>query len=228
MELELVIFDCDGVLVDSEPIAARVLADAVSEVGWKLSPADVDTLFRGKSLRDCIIAIEKHLGAPLPAEFLPALERRTREEFSLALTAVPGVDAAIDRIVKAGLRVCVASSGSHDKMRFTLGHTHLLRWFDGVLFSASEVDHGKPAPDLFLHAARSMHVDPARAVVIEDSLPGVTGARAAGMRVLGFASGAPHAAETLHASHAGEDLAAQGAEVFHDMQKLPELLGISG
>lgn len=217
MELELVIFDCDGVLVDSEPIAARVLADAVTGVGWQLSPHDVDVLFRGKSLRDCLLAIEAQLGAPLSHDFLPALEHRTREEFSLALTAVPGVNAAIERIVQAGVRVCVASSGSHDKMRFTLGHTGLLRWFDGVLFSASEVAHGKPAPDLFLHAARSMRVEPARAVVIEDSLPGVIGARAAGIRVLGYSADTP-----------GEDLAARGAEVFHDMLALPELLGIHG
>jgi len=178
------IFDCDGVLVDSEPPANRVLARAISELGWPMTAEEATQRFKGLSLADCVRIVEERLGAPVPEDFLPQLNERTYEAFRRELRPVPGVE----RVV-AALRVphCVASSGSHEKMRLTLGLTGLLRYFDDHLFSATEVNRGKPAPDLFLHAARRMGTEPGACVVVEDSLPGVQGAVAAGMRVFGFA-----------------------------------------
>jgi HAD superfamily hydrolase (TIGR01509 family) len=214
--LELLIFDCDGVLVDSEPIAARSLAAAAREEGLALSADDCLARFTGLSL-DCVLAaLAADLGRPLAADFRTRLEARDRAAFAAELRAVPDVAAVIARLP---FRRCVASSGSPEKIRYTLGLTGLLPLFEPHLFSAREVAAGKPAPDLFLHAAARMGVDPARCLVIEDAEPGVRAARAAGMRVFGFAGG----------SHRRDDaaarLAAAGAErVFFRMEDLPRLL----
>lgn len=208
---DLVIFDCDGVLVDSEPPANRVLARAIRELGWEMTVDEVTRRFKGLSLADCVRIVEERLGAPVPADFLSRLNERTYAAFREELRAVPGVE----RVV-ASLRVprCVASSGSHEKMRLTLGLTGLLPYFDDHLFSATEVARGKPAPDLFLHAARAMGAPPNACVVVEDSLPGVQGAVAAGMRVLGFAR-----------EEEPSRLEAAGAVAFRDMNELLPLIG---
>jgi HAD superfamily hydrolase (TIGR01509 family) len=209
--VELVIFDCDGVLIDSERLAVKVDVQVLGELGWPLTEAEVIERFVGRSDRDARAEIEAHIGHKLPDGFDKAVEHRYREVFANALTPVEGVVEALDRIA---LPTCVASSGTHDHMRYTLGLTGLYERFAGRIFSAEDVVNGKPAPDLFLHAAEQMGAEPAACVVIEDSRHGVQAARAACMRVLAFAGGLS-AAEALE----GPDTV-----VFDDMRDLPNLL----
>jgi len=213
--LELVIFDCDGVLVDSERLAVRIDVEVLGKLGWVLTEAEVVERFVGRSDAAVAREIEAHLGRTLPGDWLSEFEHLYREAFAAELRPVPGVVEALDRIT---LPTCVASSGSHDKMRYTLGLTGLYARFAGRIFSATEVAHGKPAPDLFLHAAARMGVEPAACAVVEDSRFGVQAARAAGMRVLGYAGGLTPA----------ERLAGPGTVVFRDMRELPELLARGG
>jgi HAD superfamily hydrolase (TIGR01509 family) len=210
MPLELVIFDCDGVLVDSEPIANRVLYEALIELGLEVDAAETERATRGLSMASVLTWAEAKLGRPLPKGFLEAVQSRTFAAFRAGLEPVPGVAAALERI---SVPVCVASSGEAEKVRLTLGLTGLLPRFEGRIFSATEVARGKPHPDLFLHAARAMGAEPAACAVVEDSRPGVEAGRAAGMTVLGYADG----------RDAGP-LAAAGARVFADMAELPDLL----
>jgi HAD superfamily hydrolase (TIGR01509 family) len=205
----LVIFDCDGVLVDSERLAVRTEAEILATLGWPLSEADIVDRFVGRSAQHMHAEIERQLGRRV--DWVAEFEARYREVFSRELVPVQGIVEAIDRI---DLPTCVASSGSHDRMRFTLGLTGLLDRFDGRLFSADDVAHGKPAPDVFLHAAAAMGVTPARCAVVEGSVSGVTAGLAAGMRVLAFAGGVT----------AASSLALDGAVVFSDMAVLPELI----
>lgn len=207
---ELVIFDCDGVLVDSEPLANQVLAEAIRELGLPGAVDDVTRRFKGRSLADCVRLIEGDLGGPIPDDFLVRLQARTYAVFEAELRPVPGVADVLETLQVPS---CVASSGSHEKMRLIFGLTGLLEHFRERLFSATEVARGKPAPDLFLHAARSLGVDPGACAVVEDSLPGVQGAVAAGMRVFGFAR-----------EESPEELAAAGAVTFTSMAELPALL----
>jgi HAD superfamily hydrolase (TIGR01509 family) len=207
---ELVIFDCDGVLVDSEPVANRVFAEELRALGLKIDYDEVCRIFVGLSMARCVEIVEERLGRPVPGGFVERLQTRTYEAFRAGLRPVEGVMAALERI---DLPVCVASSGEHEKMRLTLGLTGLLGRFEGRLFSATEVERGKPHPDLFLHAARSLGARPCRCIVVEDSAPGVLAARAAGMTVLGYAG-----------ADRGKRLIAAGARVFDDMEKLPGLL----
>jgi HAD superfamily hydrolase (TIGR01509 family) len=210
--VELVIFDCDGVLVDSERVAVKVDVQVFAALGLTLTEEEVIARFVGRSDEYIVSQIEAELGRPLAAdweeEFLPLY----REAFAAELRPVDGVVEALDQIAIA---TCVASSGSHEKMRYTLGLTGLYERFSGRIFSVSEVEHGKPAPDLFLHAARQMGADPRHCVVVEDSHWGVEAARAAGMRAFGYAGGLTRA----------ERLEGPGTIVFADMRELPELLG---
>jgi len=209
----LVIFDCDGVLVDSEPLANASFARALAREGIDWSVEETMRRLMGRSMKSCLEIIEGVLARELPATFLEDLQAETYQAFSDApLQAVPGVAEAVQALQATGVKTCVASSGAHEKMRFTLGLTGLWPLFEGRVFSASEVLRGKPFPDLFLHAASCMGVAPADCVVVEDAVPGVQAARAAGMRSLAYA-GAPHA-------HRAE-LAAAGAEIFDDMSLLP-------
>jgi HAD superfamily hydrolase (TIGR01509 family) len=209
--IELVIFDCDGVLVDSERLAVRVDVRVLAELGWPLTEREIIERFVGRSDAFMKAEIEAHLGRPLAPDWEDAFQHLYREAFAAELTPVPGVVEALDRIT---LPTCVASSGTHDKMRYTLGLTGLYDRFAGHIFSVSEVAHGKPAPDLFLHAARQMGVEPAACVVVEDSRHGVAAARAAGMLALGYAGGLTSA----------EHLRGPGTVVFSDMRDLPSLL----
>jgi HAD superfamily hydrolase (TIGR01509 family) len=214
----LVIFDCDGVLVDSEPIAARVLADTLSEIGEPTTAAECIGRFTGISLSAVLRRIEIQRRRPLPPDFAERLRSRDAQAFRAHLTAIEGVDDVVRRLPVAK---CVASSGSLEKMRLTLSITGLLHLFEPHLFSAAMVASGKPAPDLFLLAAARMGFLPAACTVVEDSTAGIAAARAAGMRVLGFAGG----------GHAGSGYAAMlqaaGADaVFHRMEALPSLLGL--
>lgn len=208
----LVIFDCDGVLVDSERIGLRMDAFVLSELGWPMDEAEVVKRFVGLSSESIRQEIEAHLGRRLPDDWEADYGHLYREAFETELVPVDGILEALDRIT---LPTCVASSGGHDKMRHTLGLTGLYERFRGRIFSVTEVKNGKPAPDLFLHAASRMGVDPTACAVVEDSRFGVEAARAAGMSVFGYAGGV-----TPEQSLKGPETV-----VFHDMRKLPELLG---
>ncbi len=213
--LELVIFDCDGVLVDSERLAVRIDVQVLAKLGWVVTEADVIARFVGLSDKSIKAEIEAHLGRLLPDDWEQEFESLYRAAFAAELKPVPGVIEALDQIA---LPTCVASSGSHDKMRFTLGLTGLYERFAGRIFSAFEVARGKPAPDLFLYAAERMGAEPAACAVVEDSRYGIEAARAAGMRAFGFAGGLTPAAR----------LKAPGSVVFRDMRELPGLLAGSG
>ncbi|PKV83592.1 HAD family phosphatase [Streptomyces sp. TLI_146] len=209
--IELVIFDCDGVLVDSERIAVRVQVALGAELGWPLTEDEVIDRFIGRSNASIGEQITARLGAETALVWRERFEVLHREAVDAGLLPVDGLPEALDAIT---LPTCVASSGSHDKMRHTLGRTGLYERFEGRIHSATEVARGKPAPDLFLYAARRMGVDPAACVVVEDSRPGVEAARAAGMRAFGYAGGLTPA----------ERLEGPDTVVFHDMRKLPYLL----
>jgi HAD superfamily hydrolase (TIGR01509 family) len=208
---ELVIFDCDGVLVDSERLAVRVESEYLTELGWPLGQAEIVERFLGRADRYMDEAIQAQLGDRLPADWREQFSRRYREAYAAELVPVDGVLEALDRIT---IPTCVASSGSHDKLRFTLGHTGLYQRFEGRIFSGHEVAAGKPAPDLFLHAAARMGAEPARCAVVEDSRFGVQAARAAGMRAFGYTGGLTPPGL----------LEVEGAVVFQDMRDLPHLL----
>ncbi|MER5947969.1 HAD family hydrolase [Streptomyces sp. NPDC001904] len=209
---ELVMFDCDGVLVDSERLAVAVQVALGGELGRPLTAQDVVARFIGRSHADIRAQVAARLGEERAALWSKRFEELHREAVDSGLVAVDGIREALDGIT---LPTCVASSGSHDKMRHTLGRTGLYDHFAGRIFSASEVGRGKPAPDLFLHAARRMGVDPAACAVIEDSGPGVRAARSAGMRSFGYAGGLTPAGQ----------LEGVDTVVFHDMRELPALLG---
>jgi len=216
-DIELVIFDCDGVLVDSERIAVRLEVQLLSELGWELTEADIVERFVGISDAAMRLAIEDQLGRPLPADWDAQVTPRYRAALEADLQPVEGVTEAYDAIHAAGIATCVASSGAHDKIRFTLGRTGLYERFDGRIYSATEVVRGKPEPDLFLYAAARMGVSPARCAVVEDSQPGVMAASAAGMLPLAYAGGVTPRAR----------LAAPGVTVFDHMADLPGLLGVA-
>jgi HAD superfamily hydrolase (TIGR01509 family) len=208
---DLVILDCDGVLVDSERIAVRLDVEILGELGWALTEAEVIERFVGISEADMLRQIEEHLGRRLPAAWDEKFHPRYRAAFEAELAPVEGVVEALDAIAAP---TCVASSGTHERIRFSLGLTGMLERFDGRIFSATDVERGKPAPDLFLHAARTLGADPSRCAVIEDSPFGVAAARAAGMRAFGYVGGLTSA----------ERLEGHGTVVFDDMRDLPGLL----
>lgn len=207
---EAVIFDCDGVLVDTELISNTVLAELLTHAGLPTTFEECLRDYRGRSMQSVMeLAVRRH-GRPLPEDLPERYYDDMKAAFARDGRAVDGVVEALDRI---DLPSCVASSGPHHKMAVTLRHTGLWDRFEGKIFSATEVRRGKPAPDLFLHAARQMGFDPATTAVVEDSIPGVEAARAAGMRALAFARDTDRDA-----------LAAAGGEPFEDMAELPGLL----
>jgi len=211
-----VIFDCDGVLVDSEAISNRVLAGLLTEIGLPMTPEESVEAFMGRSWKTVVAYADERGG--LPEGFRRRYLDAMFAAFETELRPVPGVVAALDAIT---LPNCVASSASHEKMRYTLGHTGLRARFtqptssagtgEMRIFSADEVEHGKPAPDLFLHAAASMGWEPGECAVVEDSPAGVEAGLRAGMTVFGYAGSTP--ASRL-----------DGARVFTDMAELPGLL----
>lgn len=207
----LVIFDCDGVLVDSERITNRVFADMLNEIGLPVTIEDMFEQFVGKSMGQCLELMTSLLGAQPPEDFVDNFKRRTTSALLAQLAAVPGIESALDQI---RLPYCVASSGDHDKMRTTLGITQLLPRFDGRLYSVTEVARAKPHPDVFLYAAEKQAVAPSACVVIEDTPTGVKAGVAAGMTVYGYAALTP-ASRLLEA----------GAHLtFTDMACLPSLI----
>jgi HAD superfamily hydrolase (TIGR01509 family) len=210
MEVRLIIFDCDGVLVDSEPIALGTWQKMLGEIGLHLSFEETIRRFQARPMKVCVEIVEHLLGKKVPHGFVEQFHARTFETFQNELQPVEGIFHALDGI---SIPICVASSGGHDKMRLTLGKTGLYSHFEGRIFSTVEVARGKPFPDLFLYAAEKMGVSPRDCVVVEDSLPGVEAGVAAGMTVFGYAKLANH-----------NEMRACGAHVFDDMRCLPEML----
>ena len=221
---DLVIFDCDGVLVDSERLSHGVLVAMLGELGLVLTFDEAVGHFIGSSMPQCVASLTRLLGRTPPADFLPQFGQRTRAVFTEALQPVAGVAELLAALRHAGINFCVASNGNRAKMDFTLGHTGLLPLLAGRLHCADDVARPKPAPDLYLHAARQAGgaaaacrgVAPARCVVIEDTPTGISAARAAGMQAFGYAAMTP--ASRLHAAGAHR--------VFDRMAELPAWLGL--
>lgn len=211
----LLIFDCDGVLVDSERISHEVLAAMLAERGLALSLDETVARFIGASTARCAEQLDELLGAGAAVQFMPEFGRRCRAAFSAGLLPVAGVAALLAALP---MPFCVASNGNHAKMNFTLAHTGLLPLLSGRIYSADDVARPKPAPDLFLHAARCQGVAAADCVVVEDTPTGIAAARAAGMRAFGYAAMTP--APMLRAAGAHQ--------LFTRMADLPELLSRHG
>lgn len=186
---DLVIFDCDGVLVDSERITNEVFCAMLNELGLSVTLEDMFERFVGRSMPQCVALItEMRGGEPAPAEFFRALRERAGKALRERVTPVTGIGAVLDALT---IPYCVASSGEHEKIRLTLGVTGLLPRFEKRIFSVVDVEHPKPAPDVFLHAARTLGADPQRCAVVEDTPTGIRAAVAAGMYAIGFAAHTP-------------------------------------
>ncbi len=212
----LVIFDCDGVLVDTEATSNRVMAAAISEAGLSMTTEEVTAQFEGMRLDDIAAAVEDRLGTELPAGWVATFEERRAAEFRKGVRPVPGIDEAIAKIHSSGIPTCVASQASLEKMQLTLTLSNLIHHFpQHTLFSSRMVEHGKPHPELFLLAAASMGCGPAACIVVEDGVLGARAGRLAGMTVLGYA---PYSD--------GARLAHEGAQTFRSMTELPGLLGV--
>jgi HAD superfamily hydrolase (TIGR01509 family) len=212
----LIIFDCDGVLVDSEVISCRAHAETLTRHGYPITADEVLNRFLGVSDREARLMIENEIGRKLPNDFESQVKQATLQFYADDLRAISYVSEAIAAI---GLPKCVASSGTPEKIRHGLTCAGLYDQLAPHIFSAAEVKRGKPAPDLFLFAAEQMQAAPAQCLVIEDSIPGVAGAVAAGMTVLGFHGGShcpPGHADTLRAAGA--------IMTFEDMRQLPDLI----
>ncbi|WP_407157230.1 HAD family hydrolase [Bradyrhizobium sp. STM 3557] len=220
MAFDLIIFDCDGVLVDSEVISCQAHADVLSASGYPITAAQVFDRFLGRSAKQARLEVEAELGRSLPDDFTERLRERLFSAFEADLQAVIGITQALDAI---DLPVCVASSGSHERMRVSLGATRLYDRFAPNIFSSSQVANGKPAPDLFLFAAAQMKAAPSACIVVEDSVAGITGAAAAGMTVLGF-----HGGSHCGPDHAATLQAAGATATFGDMRHLPALIAQFG
>ena len=202
--MPLLIFDCDGVLVDSETIACTVLAELLAAHGYPATVAEVMREFGGRRLADVMRRAEEMVGRPIPAEAAEAAGRELFARFRRELMPVAGAREAIRALP---YRRCVASSSAPERLRLSLDVTGLAPLFGDNVFSASTVANGKPAPDLFLFAAAKMGDDAAQAIVIEDSARGIAAARAAGMTAIGFAGGGHATAELA------DELTAAGADV---------------
>ena len=219
--IDLVVFDCDGVLVDSEVLACRAVVDTLLAFGHAVPVESIAERFTGVSNKDMYAALAEDIGGPLPEEFDSAMKRCALDLFERELVAIAGLAMVLPRLAVAK---CVASSSLPDDIVWKLRRTNLLRWFPtSAIFSTALVPRGKPAPDIFLHAAEKMGTSPARSIAIEDSAPGVAAAKAAGMTTFGFTGGShcrPRHEARLKA--AGADL------VFADMRELPGLIAARG
>lgn len=209
---DLVIFDCDGVLVDSERITNQVFCTMLNEIGLAVTLDDMFERFVGHSMQQCVALITQMRGAPPPDSFVPQLRIRAAEALREHIRPIPGVAETLKGLT---IPYCVASSGEHEKMRLTLGATGLLEHFESNrIFSVTDVEKPKPAPDVFLFAARTLGASPSRCAVVEDTPTGVRAAVAAGMHVFGFAANTPEHRLREAGAH----------EVFSEMQLFPRLL----
>ncbi|MEV0639504.1 HAD family hydrolase [Streptomyces sp. NPDC050619] len=213
MRYDLVIFDNDGVLVDSEPISNKLLAGYLTELGHPTSYEDSLRDYMGAAMHRVHDLVEERTGRRLPQDFDDVFHARVFAAFERELEPVVGAVGVLEKLAADGVPYCVASSGSHERIRVGHRKTGLDRWFDeGRIFSSQDVGRGKPAPDLFLYAAERMGVAPARCVVVEDSPLGVRAAVAAGMDVYGFVAMTP------------VDRLVGATQLFADMGELVDLL----
>ena len=215
MPYSLVVFDCDGVLVDSERLCTAIEARLLTEMGFPHTRDEVVAKFMGLTDADALGILTRMMGGPLAAEFDERASAESLLAFETVLEPVPGVVGVLDALDDAGVPYRVASSGSHRRMRTTLGATGLYARLEGRIHSADDVGRGKPWPDVFLHAAAAEGHAPGDCAVVEDSVNGVLAGVAAGMDVHGFAGGLA----------GGPALAAAGARAFRSMAELPALLG---
>ncbi|MGI1680068.1 MAG: HAD family phosphatase [Cellvibrionaceae bacterium] len=211
-KLPLIIFDCDGVLVDSEDIANQVLVKHIQQLGVDITEDHGSRLYRGLSMSTILDKIKSQINFPLPEYFLENLQKETFLHFSRSLKAVSGVESVIIWLMEKGYNICVASSGSYDKLDLTLSITGLDSYFAPNIFSASEVQKGKPFPDLFLYAADQMGFAAEECIVIEDSLPGVMAASRANMAVFAYCK--------CQTKISIDQMSELGATIFHDMNEL--------
>ncbi|MGV8831150.1 MAG: HAD family hydrolase [Devosia sp.] len=217
MTIELIIFDCDGVLVDSEPLAMRVLINAIASQGITVTPEDAYRDFLGRSLASISTSLRDNHGAPLGPATLQAMRTELYALYRQELRPNAGLP---DILGQLDIPYCVASSSTPERIHLSLELTGLLAWFAPNIYSATMVDHGKPAPDLFLHAAAAMAKAPENCLVIEDSPAGIAAAQSAGMRVFGYVGGS-------HAAPSGLQQAIKALDpdlVFDDMHALPDLV----
>jgi HAD superfamily hydrolase (TIGR01509 family) len=220
VSFDLIIFDCDGVLVDSEVISCRAHAATLTRHGYPITEDQVFDRFLGRSMRQATLEVEAELGRSLPDDFHTEVYAEIFQSFAESLEATPHIGEALAAIT---LPLCVASSGPPEKISASLNRVGLYDRFSPHIFSAVQVQHGKPAPDLFLFAAEQMSVSPARCLVIEDSVSGIAAALAAGMAVLGY-----HGGSHCRPGHAEALRAAGAAVTFDDMRELPRLIGRTG
>ncbi len=213
MNWELIIFDCDGVLVDSEPIADRIFSKALQLEGVHVPDEEMTALFMGYSIKDCIKRAEKYSNKVLSKNFAQKYYDLLFAEFKKHLKPIPYISSALTKIQYPK---CVASSGTKEKMGLTLSLTGLLQEFEGRIFSATDVKHGKPFPDLFLYAAKECNAQSKNCVVIEDSIPGVKAGVAAGMTVFAYTKDRD---VSLYKSFDNSKV-----KLFNSMKELPELL----
>lgn len=185
---DLVIFDCDGVLVDSEVVAARVEAAVITAAGYPITAQDVSEGYAGLTFKDILLRVEREAGIPLKASLIDEAEAQIDKRLAVESLALEGVREAVSGVT---LPYCICSNSGSERIRMMLGRTGLASLFESRIYSALETPSRKPkpAPDVYLFGAEQMGADPARTIVVEDSVHGVTGARAAGMRVIGFTGG---------------------------------------
>jgi HAD superfamily hydrolase (TIGR01509 family) len=229
----LVIFDCDGVLVDSEPLANAVFAKHLRQLGIEITQEQTMARFMGRSMKSSLEDVRLELlhrklslPANFPQAFLDAMQLETFEELRNNLQAVDGIEFALDAITTLGADTCIASSGDHEKMAVTLGKTGLLPRFAGRIYSATQVSNGKPAPDLFMFAAAQMQVAPQNCAVIEDSPYGVEAAVAAGMTAFAYCALTPRQS-ILDRPGVQQAWKARQVHFFQTMRELPALLSVN-
>ena len=219
MRFDAVLFDCDGVLADSEGITNAVLRDMLEELGWKLTSAECMRIFLGKAVNDERALIEAHTGQPLTEDWLVRFRERRNTGLMQGLRPIPGAVEAVAVIHhRFDGRIACASGADRFKVELQLEKCGLMQYFEGRIFSGHELGRSKPAPDVYLAAAAALGVSPMRCAVIEDTVPGVTAGVAAGAGVFGYSP-----------AQAGHDVpqalrAAGAGEIFDDMQQLPRLL----
>lgn len=212
MNIELIIFDCDGVLVDSETIANRVFVEEALKLGVSISTEEAVEKFTGTSMSECIAYVETMLGDTVPDNFLQTYRERSFEAFRQELQPVKGIKSVLNQLQ---LPFCVASNGPRDKIELNLKLTGLSDYFANRIFTAYEIGKYKPDPHFYLTVAEQMNTPPSLCVVVEDSMAGVKAAKGAGMKVFAY---------TENSSHSAQLLSEAGALPFSNMIDLPELL----
>lgn len=219
MDFDLVIFDCDGVLVDSEVLSCTCLAALLTDTGLPSRTEEVMERFLGRSVTAIEQDYQNRIGRPLPSDFLPRFRADVMARMQQDLSAIPGILEVLTALTARGQRFCVASSSERPRLELALRVTGLAPFFANRVFNAAMVARGKPAPDLFLHAAHTLSADPARCLVIEDSPAGVQAGKAAGMVVWGFTGGSHYQNDS-----GAEMLAAAGADrLFKRMKEFDRM-----